>query len=119
MPASAIIGNLEAASTTGAAVLVNYTFDAKSDLAGLSLPVRLEWITSSGSMTDGSPSLLYGAGSKAWSITGTPTYQYKIFFIRGELSYVEATSMTSGSGFGSHERNTYQTRALIETGVLF
>jgi hypothetical protein len=119
VPASATIGNLKAASTFGGAVLVNYTFDAKSDLAGFSLPVRLEWIKSSGSPTDGSPNLLYGPGSKAWSVTVTPTYQYKIFFVRGELSYVETSNLTSGAGFGAFGRNTYQTRALLETGILF
>jgi Putative beta-barrel porin-2, OmpL-like. bbp2 len=119
VPASAIIGNLKEASTTGAAVFINYTFDAKSELAGFSLPVRLERIISTGSVADGSPNLLYGPGSKAWSITVTPTYQYKIFFVRGELSYVKASGVTSGSGFGPFGRNTNQTRALIETGMLF
>jgi Putative beta-barrel porin-2, OmpL-like. bbp2 len=119
VPASATIGNLKAASTTGAAVLVNYSFDAKSDLAGFSLPVRLERIASSGSVADGSPNLLYGPASKAWSVTVTPTYQYKIFFVRGELSYVETSNLTSGAGFGAFGRNTYQTRALLETGILF
>ena len=70
-------------------------------------------------MADGSPNLLYGPGSKAWSFTVTPTYQYKIFFIRGELSYVETSNLTSGAGFGAFGRNTYQTRALLETGILF
>ncbi len=119
VPASSVIGNLKQASTSAAAVLANYSFDAKSDLAGFSLPARVEWISSSGSATDGSPNLLYGAGSRAWSFTVTPTYQYKIFFARAEFSYVSATRMTAGSGFGSLGRNTNQTRVLFETGILF
>ncbi|MDE3084284.1 MAG: outer membrane beta-barrel protein, partial [Verrucomicrobiota bacterium] len=67
----------------------------------------------------GAPNLLYGQGSKAWSITVTPTYQYKIFFLRGEASYVETSKITSGLAFGSDGNSKNQTRFVVETGILF
>jgi hypothetical protein len=62
---------------------------------------------------------LYGPGSNAWSVTLTPTYQYKIFFVRGDLSYVGAGHTIAGFALGPHFTNTQQTRAMLETGVLF
>ncbi|MHB8529084.1 MAG: outer membrane beta-barrel protein [Caulobacteraceae bacterium] len=107
------------ASTWGGALFVNYTFDAKSRLRGFSLPVRAEYISSSGSLANGAPNLIYGPGSHAWSITVTPTYQYKIYFIRAEVSYVDASNAAPGFAFGKFGDNRSQTRGLIETGVLF
>jgi len=112
------IGALQAASTYGGALLVSYAF-AKSKLAGFSVPVRMEFIASTGAVANGAPNLLYGAGSKAWSITVTPTYQYRIYFIRAELSYVGTSGATAGSVFGPTGAATSQTRALLETGLLF
>ena len=108
--------SLKKASTFGAALLVNYNCEK---IAGLSLPVRLEYISSTGSSTDGAPNLLYGAGSKAWSMSVTPTYQYKVFFARVEISYVHATSTTPGLAFGSSGTDNSQSRAAIEAGLLF
>lgn len=119
VPSIRAIGALQSASTFGGALLVSYAFDAKSKLAGFSLPVRVEYIASTGEAADGAPNLLYGAGSKAWSITVTPTYRYKIYFIRAELSYVGTSSATPGSVFGPNGAATSQTRALAETGFLF
>jgi hypothetical protein len=119
VPAATAIGALQSASTIGGALFVNYTFDSKSKLAGFSLPVRVEYISSNGSLANGAPSLLYGPGSNAWSVTVTPTYQYKIYFIRAEVSYVSASSTTPGYGFGPDGLAGSQTRGLIETGVLF
>lgn len=118
------IGAYHEASTYGAAVLANYTFDAQSavggvSLSGLSLPVRVEYIDSSGSAANGAPSLLYGPGSKAWSVTVTPTYQLNSFFARAEFSYVGAKDTTSGFAFGSDGNAKSQSRALLEVGVLF
>lgn len=101
-------------STTGAALLASYKVNDN-----ISLPVRLEYITQSGSKGDSSAPLLYGAGSAAWSLTITPTYQYKIFFVRGELSYVGLNSGTVGSEFGKNGDKTNQVAGLIETGVMF
>ncbi len=112
------------ASTTGAALLMSYNFDSDSTpagwrMAGCSLPVRLESISSSGSAASGAPNLIYGAGSKAWSITVTPTYQNKIYFVRGELSYVGTKGTTPGLVFGPNGNDTSQSRTLFEFGLLF
>ena len=119
VPRIPAIGALQSASTYSGALLASYAFDAKSKLAGFSLPVRAEYIASTGDGASGAPNLLYGAGSKAWSITVSPTYQYKIYFIRAELSYVGTSSTTPGSVFGPNGTATSQTRALAETGFLF
>jgi len=104
-------------STIGGAILANYSFGEDSFLPGFSLPARFEYIGSTGSL--GAPNLLYGPGSKAWSITFTPTYQYKIFFARAEISHVGTSSTTPGSAFGPTGTNTTQTRGLLEVGILF
>ena len=49
----------------------------------------------------------------------TPTYQYKIFFARAELSYVSASHTTAGAAFGRLGNDRSQTRGVIEAGVLF
>jgi hypothetical protein len=118
------IGALHDASTYGAAILANYTFAPTSNLGGLklggfSLPVRLEFIASTGNIAKGAPNLLYGPGSKAWSATVTPTYQRNIFFARTEFSFVGAAHSTPGMVFGPHGTNKTQARLLLETGVLF
>jgi hypothetical protein len=119
VPAIPSIGAATPASTAGGGLLLNYSFDDGSPLAGVSLPVRLEYISSTGSLADGAPNLLYGPGSNAWSITVTPTYQHKIFFARVEFSHVGANSTTPGLAFGPGGTNTTQTRGLFELGILF
>ncbi|HXA40340.1 MAG TPA: outer membrane beta-barrel protein [Phenylobacterium sp.] len=98
------------ASTFGAAVLGKYSFTPMFNLAG-----RVEYISSSGSQV----ALLYGPKSDAWSFTLTPTFQFKTYFVRGELAYTKIDSGTVGSEFGKFFNKSEQTRAMIETGVLF
>jgi len=122
VPKSPVIGTTQDAATYGAALFVSYAFDgtfAGVNLAGVSLPVRLEYIGSTGSAAKGAPSLIYGPSSNAWSITVTPTYQYKVFFGRAEFSYVKANNITSGFGLGPTGTNDSEARVLLETGVLF
>lgn len=119
VPAASSIGAFTSASTYGGAILANYSFAEDSPLSGFSLPIRFEYITSTGSLASGAPNLLYGPGSSAWSVTLTPTYQYKIFFARAEFSHVGTGSATRGLAFGRDGMNTTQTRFLFETGVLF
>jgi hypothetical protein len=107
------------ASTYGGAILANYSFPEDSWLPGFSLPVRFEYISSTGSIANGAPNLIYGPGSSAWSVTVTPTYQYGIYFARAEFSHVGTNSTTPGLAFGRDGMNTTQTRFLFETGVLF
>jgi hypothetical protein len=108
------------ASTFGGALFVDYTVPADAKLGGvplggLSLPFRFEYISSTGK----SVSLLYGPGSNAYSLTFTPTFQYQIYFIRAEFSYVEASSTTPGFAFGANGNGKSQTRGLIEIGTVF
>jgi hypothetical protein len=98
------------ASTWGGAVLAKYSFNSLFNLAG-----RVEYTSSSGSAV----SLLYGPDSKAWSFTLTPTFQFKQYFVRGEFSYTKLDSATVGSEFGKFANKDEQSRAMIETGVLF
>jgi hypothetical protein len=119
VPASSSIGAFSSASTIGGAILANYSFADDSPLPGVSLPIRFEYIGSTGSAANGAPNLLYGPGSNAWSITFTPTYQYKIFFARAEISHVGTSSTTPGLVFGPNGTNTTQTRGLLEVGILF
>jgi hypothetical protein len=119
VPAASSIGAFTSASTYGGAILANYSFGEDTPLAGFSLPIRFEYIASTGSLANGSPNLLYGPGSNAWSITLTPTYQYKIFFARAEFSHVGTSSTTPGLVFGRDGMNTTQTRFMFETGILF
>jgi hypothetical protein len=98
------------ASTWGGAVLAKYSFNPLFNLAG-----RVEYTSSTGSAV----SLLYGPDSSAWSFTLTPTFQFKGYFVRGEFSYTKLDSGTVGSEFGKFGNKDEQSRAMIETGVLF
>ena len=113
VPAFKAIGVLKDTSTWGGALLATYTFDSKSMLNGVSLPVRFEYISQSSGA--GSATLLYGPGSNAYSFTITPTYTINRYFIRGEVSYVS----TNVGAFGSSGTAKDQTRGLVEVGVLF
>ena len=119
VPAASSIGAFSSASTIGGAILANYSFGDDSPMPGVSLPIRFEYIGSTGSLANGAPNLLYGPGSNAWSITVTPTYQYKIFFARAEFSHVGTSNTTPGVVFGPQGTNTTQTRFLFEAGVIF
>ncbi len=116
VPANPSIGIPEKASTNGGAVLLNYNFKG-----GISLAVRPEYITSSGSTTDplNTNLLGYGPGSNAFAFTATPTYQKGGFFLRGDISVVDARNATPGFVFGKAGLNTKQTRGVIETGFMF
>jgi hypothetical protein len=117
-------GANDSASTYGAAVLANFDFGSDAAPAALRVPgfrlaARAEYLDTSGSAADGTPNLLYGPGSAAWSLTLTPTYQRKNFFVRGEISYVGARNITPGLAFGSDGTKGSQVRGLFEAGVMF
>jgi putative OmpL-like beta-barrel porin-2 len=114
IPTNASIGVVKGASTTGGAILVSYAMKH-----GFSLPVRWEYIGSSGSLTDNSVNLLYGPGSAGTSFTVTPTYQQGGFFIRGDVAWVHASSFTPGFVFGPTGTNNNQFRAAAEFGFVF
>jgi len=102
-------------STLGAAILADYSLTDKISVAG-----RVEYISNSGTATDGAANLTgFGPGSHAWSLTVTPTYQDGGFFARAELSYVAAT-MPSNTGFsGTNGLAQTQLRGMLETGFMF
>lgn len=114
VPANTALGIVKGTSTTGGAILVNHTFKH-----GFSLPVRWEYIGTSGSTTDGSLNLLAGPGSAGTSITVTPTFQAGGFFVRGDLGYVHARNYVPGSVFGPAGMDPSQFRATAEIGFVF
>jgi len=116
-------GGNGSASTWGGALLASYDFGSDAApalrLPGFRLAGRLEYISSTGSVAGGAPNLLYGPGSAAWSLTLTPTYQHRNFFVRGELSYVGTSDTTPGAAFGASGNKGSQVRGLVELGLLF
>ena len=115
VPANRKIGIVKGNTTQSGAILVNHTLGH-----GFSLPVRWEYIASTGDANDLEVvNLMYGPGSKATSITVTPTYQRGRFFVRGDLSYVHLSDITPSLAFGQGGNLKNQPRALAEFGFLF
>ncbi len=114
VPTNKKIGIVQGAATRGGALLVNYNFKHHLSLAG-----REEYIASTGNADEQAVNLLFGPGSGGWSITVTPTFQDHDFFIRGEFSFVQATSYTPGNGFGHLGMSPNQPRGEFEAGFLF
>jgi len=96
-------------SSASGAVLVTYAFNDFWKLSG-----RFEYVGSSGPAN-----ILYGPGSNAVSFTLTPTWQFKRFFVRPEVSYISAGSTAPNAALGQFGNNTDQFRGLVETGILF
>ena len=114
-PKNTTVGVLKSTSATGGAINVSYAFKS-----GFSVPVRFEYLTSSGSATDGSVNLLgFGAGSSGTTFTATPTYQKGGLYIRGDLGYVNATNYARGDVFGTAGTLTSQFRGVLEFGFIF
>jgi hypothetical protein len=107
-------GTTKDADTWGGAVLANYSINDNWNIAG-----RIEYVGSDGSSTDGTVNVLFGPGSSAWSFTVTPTWQMGMYFARLEGSYVTASSVNSGDGFGKFGTSTTQARVVLEAGVAF
>jgi len=114
IPTNPAVGVVSGASTWGGAILASRTLKKGFSLAG-----RWEYIGSTGSAAQQSVNLLYGPGSTAWSLTATPTYQYKKFFTRTDISYVSAGNITPGDAFGTFGLKISQTRGVVELGFLF
>jgi hypothetical protein len=107
------------ASTWSGALLAKYAIGKN-----WSLGARGEYIRTTGGTCGTDPActptnLLYGANSRAWSLTLTPTFQRGIVFARGELSYTRIGDLESGLGFGRDLNRKDQLRGMIETGFLF
>jgi hypothetical protein len=115
VPANTKIDVATGTSAVGGAVNVSYAFKS-----GFSIPVRVEYLTSSGSATDGSVNLLgFGGGSSGTTFTATPTYQKGGMFVRGDLSWVHASNFTAGDVFGAAGTNGDQFRGVLEFGFIF
>ncbi len=115
LPTNAKVGVPTGTSATGGALNVSYAFKS-----GFSLPARVEYLTSSGSPTDGSINLLgFGAGSAGATFTATPTYQKGGMFVRSDLALVHATNYAPGSVFGKTGTDANQFRAVLEFGFIF
>jgi Putative beta-barrel porin-2, OmpL-like. bbp2 len=112
VPANASLGFARSSETYGVGLLGTYVFTPSLSLSG-----RVEYESSAGGVA--APNLLYGPGSKAWSATLTPTWQHKLFFVRGEVSYVGLSDVTPGFGLGSGLDGKSQVRGLLETGINF
>jgi hypothetical protein len=114
VPTNPAVGVTKGTSATGGAFNVSYAFKS-----GLSIPARVEYITSSGTATDGSVNLLgFGAGSAGTTFTATPTYQKGGIYVRADLGWVHATSYTPGSVFGQAGTNSDQFRGVLEFGFI-
>lgn len=114
VPRRKSVGIAHNAATFAAAILGKYSFSADFALAG-----RAEIITSTGSLGNGAPNLVYGPGSGAWSLSLTPTWQKGILFVRPEASYLRAWKVTRGFGLGPDFNDRSQIRGLIEAGIIF
>jgi hypothetical protein len=118
VPKDLRVGIIKSADAYSGALLVSYAINSN-----WSIGARGEFIGTNGSLANGAPNLLYGPGSKAWTLTLTPTYQYNRFFARAEGSVVAASSVAPNSGFGTAgslpgtQKN--QIRGLLEAGILF
>lgn len=115
LPTDAKVFVPKATSATGGAFNLSYAFKS-----GFSLPVRVEYLTSSGTATDGSVNLLgFGAGSAGTTFTATPTYQKGGMFLRSDLGWVHASNYTTGDVFGSKGTAADQFRGVLEFGFIF
>ena len=115
LPTNAKVGVPTGTSATGGAINASYAFKS-----GFSLPARVEYLTNSGSPTDGSVNLLgFGAGSSGTTFTATPTYQKGGMYVRSDLAWVRATNYTPGSVFGETGTDANQFRAVLEFGFIF
>lgn len=113
VPSLAFLGTTATDSFSGA-ILARYTVSEN-----FSLPVRFEYISTTGSAASGAASLIYGPGSRAFTFTVTPTYTWKRFFVRPEFSIVSASKITPGFAFGADGRARSQARGRVEFGVMF
>jgi hypothetical protein len=114
VPTNVKIGVTNGASTSGGAILVSHAFKH-----GFSLPVRWEYLASSGSAKEGSVNLMYGPGSNGTSFTVTPTFQQGGFFARGDIAWTHAGSFTKGAVFGPNGLDNNQFRIVGEIGFIF
>ncbi len=116
VPTNVKVGVLKSTSATGGALNASYAFKS-----GFSLPVRVEYLTSSGSANDEVSVNLsgFGAGSSGTTFTATPTYQKGGMYVRSDLAWVHASNYTPGDTFGKTGTEANQFRTVLEFGFIF
>lgn len=114
VPTNPKVGVVKGASTSGGAVSVSRAFKD-----GFAIPVRYEYIASSGARGSNSVNLIYGPGSSGTSFTATPTYQKAGFFARCDIAWVHGINYTAGDVFGSAGNDPSQFRVAGEFGFIF
>jgi hypothetical protein len=114
VPTNVKIGVVSGASTKGGAILASY-----ATKHGFSIPVRWEYIGSSGNAAQNAVNLMFGPGSNGTSFTATPTFQTGGFFLRGDVAWAHAGSFTKGDVFGPLGLNNNQFRVMGEVGFVF
>ncbi len=124
VPANSSIGIPQSAETYGVALLANYKFTVDLDGSGTgyqkaSIPFRVEYIQSTGIPGSNAPTLLYGPGSSALTLTLSPTIQYKKYFARVEVSMIRLYDFSPQLGFGNNSQNASQFRGILELGILY
>lgn len=124
VPANSSIGIPQSAETYGVAILANYKFTVDLDGSGTgyqkaSIPFRVEYIQSTGIPGSNAPTLLYGPGSSALTLTLSPTIQYKKYFARVEVSMIRLYDFSPQLGFGNNSQNASQFRGILELGILY
>lgn len=124
VPANSSIGIPQSAETYGAALLANYKFPVDLDGSGTnyqkaSIPFRVEYIQSTGIPGSNAPTLLYGPGSSALTLTLSPTIQYKKYFARVEVSMIRLYDFSPQLGFGNSSQNASQYRGIVELGIFY
>ena len=124
VPANSSIGIPQSTETYGAALLTNYKFTVDLDGSGAnyqkaSIPFRIEYIQSTGIPGSNTPTLLYGPGSSAFTLTLSPTIQFQKYYARVEISMIRLYDYSSQLGFGSNSQNPSQFRGIFELGILY
>lgn len=124
IPQNTSIGITQSSQTYGGALLMNYKFDVNEDASPtgyqkVSLPLRFEYLQSSGTPGSNAPNSSYGPGSSAWTATFTPTIQYQKYFARLEVSLIRIYQFSSGLGFGANQQNSSQYRGILELGMMY
>jgi len=124
VPQNTAIGITQSSQTYGGALLMNYKFNLNEDasLTGyqkISLPLRFEYLQSTGTPGSSVPNLSYGPESSAWTATFTPTIQYQKYFARLEVSVIRIYQYSPGFGFGTNQQNSSQYRGIFELGMMY
>jgi len=116
-PQSSALGYTSNESAYGLVLAATYAFNPTWSLTG-----RIEDIANQSGTGDQSPNadlVGYGPGSGAWSFTVSPTYRFKHFLLRGDLSDVSVRSAAPGSAFGATGSLRNQFRLVVESGFEF